>query len=136
MAERGGTVTLDQLPPPEPSAEVERTFFSSSTVDYVDLVARRIVLIGALVIALVLYALGVLAILAHFGVISVGSVPKPLDWRHYVTTIVALFTVPTILTVAVLKSTGKASAHESSDGPQEAALSRALGVIETMVDRP
>ncbi len=128
------TIKLEDVEKSAPPVK-EKKFFELTEVQALDLSVRRWVARGALIVALVLYLLGVFAILAQFGVINVGSVTRPIDWRHFVTTIVALFTVPTILTVAVLRSTNSAASDQSSDSPQESSLNRSISLIESLVER-
>lgn len=128
------TIKLEDVEKSAPPVKEEK-FFELTDAEALDLSVRRWVARGALIVALVLYVLGILAVLAQFGVINVGSVTRPIDWRHFVTTIVALFTVPTILTVTVLRSTNKAGSDKSSDSPQESALNRAISLVESLVER-
>jgi hypothetical protein len=125
-------VPVDELPPagpgPEPSGAEEAKFFDDSELKLLDLSVRRWVSYGALITAAILYLAGLVAIAAFWYGVAHGYVTAPL-WPFYVTTLVALFSVPTGLVVGVLRSNSRSSEREDASTLNEAVGAKLLDVV-------
>jgi hypothetical protein len=70
---------------------------------------RRVIAYGAMVMVLVMYCSGLFAIAFFLGITPHGHPVEPEKWHIVVTVLVALFTVPTVLAISVMRlSAGKA----------------------------
>lgn len=126
------TVKLEDLPT-TPVGVVEEVFFGKTEVLQLDLRVRRYASYGALSVALVLYAFGLFAMLYFFGLLPVCPGRIPTDWHVYVTTVLALFSVPTVLVLAVLRSTGKGAPGGSDEQMHEAIGSRVMNLFDALI---
>lgn len=81
---------------------------------------RRIAAYGALLLALVLYCGGVCAIGVFLGLVPGIQPASPGMWQIVVAVLVALFTVPTLLVLAVLRMASPAKQDTLPTSIQEA----------------
>lgn len=94
---------------------------------------RRIAAYGGLIVACVLYLAGLVAIALVLGLLShLGFERVDADmWHIVVAVLVALFTVPTVLVIAILKVT---SPNQSTEMPTS--VYEALGkMVEKAIDK-
>ncbi len=92
---------------------------------------RRIAAYGAIIFAAALYLAGVGAIALFLGLIPSTTAATPEMWHIVVAVLIALFTVPTVLIVAVLRVT---SPTQSTELPTT--VHEALGkMLEKIVDK-
>lgn len=93
---------------------------------------RRVAAYGALVLAFVLYMGGLAAIALFLGLFPNRPRVDAGMWHIVVATLVALFTVPTVLIIAVLKTSAGLKAEDSMPASFQEALGK---MIEKLVDK-
>ena len=92
---------------------------------------RRLAAYGGVVIAAVLYLAGIGAIALFLGLIPSNGRVDSAMWHIVVAVLVALFTVPTVLLIAILKVTSPSQASELPTTAHEA-----LGkMVEKVIDK-
>lgn len=85
---------------------------------------------AAIGISLVMYLVGVKVI---FATLKAAGAPVPISWHLAVAALAACFTVPTILLLAVLKSTNTATKDDRTDSLHEALGKGLVGVCEKII---
>jgi hypothetical protein len=92
---------------------------------------RRWAAYGGLIVAIILYAAGLYAIAFFLGVLPGAVKVTPDMWHIVVAILIALFTVPTVLVIAILKVTSPAQ-----DGELPTTVHEAIGkMVEKAVDK-
>lgn len=97
---------------------------------------RRIAGYGGLLLALVMYAAGLCAAALFMGLWP-EIVPRATGdmWHIVVPTLVALFSVPTVLLLAVLRNTSNAAKDEELDSIHAAVGQKVMDLIEKWIDK-
>lgn len=90
---------------------------------------------GALIFALALYLSGMGAIALFLGLFPTYPAAKPDMWHIVVATLVALFSVPTVLLLSVLRSTGIARNSAESDSMHSAIGEKVMQLFDKLVDK-
>ncbi|MGJ7483733.1 hypothetical protein ACSFA2_00650 [Variovorax sp. LT2P21] len=85
---------------------------------------------AAIGISLVMYLVGVKVI---FATLKAAGAPTPISWHLAVAALAACFTVPTILLLAVLKSTNTTTKHDRADSLHEALGKGLVGLCEKII---
>lgn len=97
---------------------------------------RRFAAYGALLVALLMYAGGAVVVAAFLGVIPGQERVKPEMWNIVVTVLAAAFTVPTVLVLAVLKSTVSKSKEEEIPNSVHEALGKMFtNLFDKLIDK-
>lgn len=126
----------DELPEPEPlepdkaSKKEAVDLFGAGLA--LDLNLRRIAGYGAIAVATILYGVGVCLAVAFSQPAPLGlSVPS---WHVVAATLAALFTVPTVLVLAVLRSTSKSTKDPEADSLHAAIGTKVMAWLDKIVD--
>lgn len=105
---------------------------------------------GTLVVALVLYGFGLYAICSFIGPwrcqpvfeVAAGVVKhmacattSPNDWHIVVATLVALFSVPTILVISVFRAASRQNGGSNPESPQSLLTEKLVDLVQAIVDR-
>lgn len=134
----GGT---SEIPPVEPPKVTAWWRFSGPEADERDQIEkdgsqshniRRIAAYGGLVVVLLLYCCGIAAIVLFLGLMPghADKAAKPETWHLVALVLAALFTVPTVVLLAVLRATTR------RDEGLPASVHEALGqVVMKLVDK-
>lgn len=88
---------------------------------------------GALLFAFALYVAGLLAIALFLGLFPCWPRVQADMWHIVVATLVALFTVPTFLVMAVLRSSGAARKDADADNLHAAIGEKAMKVLDKLI---
>lgn len=127
----------ESIPEPElafvAGTKNEGGLFDAAQVKVLDLGLRRYAGWGALILALVFYALGIVAIALFLGIFPFRPAVGSDHWHIVVAVLVALFSVPTFLLLSVFRSTSaKEQDHQSL---HEAVGNRVLNLLENLTQR-
>lgn len=96
---------------------------------------RRIAAYGGLLLVLALYGCGVVAIALFLGLLPGHDAAKPEYWHIVAIVLAALFTVPTVLLLAVLRAVAISKGDDSLPQSMHEALGQALmKVFDKLVD--
>lgn len=88
---------------------------------------------GALAFACLMYAAGLLAIALFLGLFPCWPRVQADMWHIVVATLVALFTVPTFLVMAVLRSSGAVRKDADADNLHAAIGEKAMKVLDKLI---
>lgn len=93
---------------------------------------RRIAGYGALVIAGVLYLVGLCLAVKFSRAVPIGTVAP--SWHIVAATLAALFTVPTVLVLAVLRSASIKTKDAEADSLHAAIGTKVMAVLDKFID--
>lgn len=82
-----------------------------------------------------LYCAGLYALALFLGLIEGHAAIAPEMWHIVVTTVVALFSVPTAIVLTVLRSASATKSDPSSDSLHALLGEKVLGLLEKITDR-
>ncbi|MDR2853091.1 MAG: hypothetical protein LBV61_08600 [Burkholderiaceae bacterium] len=94
---------------------------------------RRVAGYGALVVAGILYCVGICLVLQSVGPTPV-NVQAP-NWHTVIAAFVALFTVPTVLVLAVLRSTSFATKDAQADSLHALIGTKLMSLVDKLIDK-
>lgn len=126
------------LPPVEAPAEIDSLAKEESSFledgKKLDHSLRSLAGYGALILAVLMYMAGLAAIAFFIGLCpNYGRVSEG-HWHLVVSTLVALFSIPTILVLAVLRSAGQKHADKELDSIHSAIGEKVVSVIEKILE--
>ena len=90
---------------------------------------------GSLIFALALYLSGLGAIALFLGLCPSYPAAESDMWHIVVATLVALFSVPTVLLLSVLRSTGQSRSSAESDSLHSAIGERVMQLFDRLIDK-
>lgn len=128
------------VPPPENVGsleEAEHHFLTES--EELDLSLRAWAARGGLLAATVLYAAGLFALTIFLGVFERWPAVDAAKWQIVVTTVVALFTVPTVILLTVIRSSAPSMREPKLDASTTNLHTllgeKLLGLLEKLANR-
>lgn len=133
--------SVDSLPPVEHSPgsgsgaqEAKKLFGANEAKQTLDVNVRRIAAYGATFLALCLYGCGIYAIAVFMGLTCFPKA-KAEEWHIVVAVLIALFSVPTVLMISVLRGT-----NGNTQGGEDHQLAEAVGqkiiqLVEKWLDK-
>jgi hypothetical protein len=136
-AEGGPNPLPEEVPPPSgPLEALEQRSFDEAAGQWLNHNLRTISGYGALVLALLMYAAGIFAIGLFIGLFPCLAPPvEPEMWHIVLAVLIALFSVPTLLLLSVLRSTGVQSKDAEVDSLHTALGSKLIEFLEKLVSK-
>jgi hypothetical protein len=133
--------SIESLPPVEDSPgtgsgnqEAKKLFGANEAKQTLDVNVRRIAGYGAAILALVLYGCGIYAIAVFMGLTCYPRA-KAEEWHIVVAVLIALFSVPTVLMISVLRGTNGNAQAGQDDQLAEAVGQKIIQMAEKWLDK-